>query len=100
MIITAIDVQAAVDVFIAVFAISSLLGFIAGGFIYVLCRSVIRKINSPMIIKTDVGLLYRSSSGSYVKKELLHKVNNDFKLKNRERWIRHHQRQIDYLRNS
>lgn len=99
MIITGIEVQALQDAFLSILLISSISGFFFGSFLYLIYSFAIRRINAPRkTLRTLDGLLYRTNSGFYVKKELVDSLNSEFKLKNRERWIKHHERQIEFLR--
>lgn len=100
MIITGIEVEALTSLFLHSLLITSILGFFLGSILYSLYRILVRKINIPKRIKTKDGYLYRTNAGFYVKKELLDSLNAEFKHKHRQRWIAHHQRQIDLLSKS
>lgn len=97
MIITGADSQVIIDFLFWITIISICFGFLISSFLYSLYIRLLRRIRNPLTLKTEEGLLYRTDAGFYVKKELVEKLNADFKLKNKERWIKHHERQIEFL---
>ncbi len=70
--------------------VSTIISLFFAFFIHSLYRKIVRAINVPKRIKTETGYLYRAHNGLYVTKQRKEDLLIDFKLKNKQRYIRHH----------
>lgn len=55
------------------------------------------KFQRPVRIKIEDGFLYRSRLGIYASKERCFELDQEFKMKRRQKWIEHHKRIIARL---
>lgn len=88
------------NMFFCILAIGFILSFILYGMFDTFIRRIIRKFSKLQKIKTENGYLYLSRTGVYTTKDRCFELDQEWKLKHRDRWIRHHERVLNRLKNS
>lgn len=57
-----------------------------------------RNFQRPSRIRVENGYLYRSATGVYASKERCFELDQEFKMKRKQKWIEHHERVLKRLK--
>lgn len=85
------------NLLLSVIVLGLILSFVLQGIFNKAFRFLINRINFPRRIKTEDGYLYRAVNGVYASKDRCFDLDQQWKMKNKERWIARHQRIIKQL---